>query len=119
MKGLREFNDKFAADDQRPLSVVVRNDDGDIVGGLIGKTFWNYLFVEFLWVDSNQQTGGIGSQILLKAEGEASSRGCEFSLLDTFSFQALPFYERLDYQVFGSIGGFAGNHERHYLRKRL
>lgn len=37
----------------------------------------------------------IGTRIMLAAEDEAIKRGCIGSTLDTFSFQALGFYEKL------------------------
>tara|TARA_R110002096_G_scaffold200639_4_gene384647 strand:- start:6225 stop:6662 length:438 start_codon:yes stop_codon:yes gene_type:complete len=116
---LREFNETVTPVDYRPLSVVIRNDAGQIIGGLTGKTFWNYLFVIILWVDENHRGSGIGSRLLEAAEQEAVTRGCGYVQLDTYSFQALPFYQRLGYEEFGRIDGFAGGHERSYLRKVL
>lgn len=116
---LREFNEAVTPVDYRPLSVVVRNDAGEIIGGLTGKTFWNYLFVIILWVDEKHRGSGIGSKILTAAEQEAASRGCGYVQLDTYSFQALPFYQRLGYEEYGRLDGFTGGHERYYLRKVL
>lgn len=116
---IREFNQAFARNNHRELSVVSRNDHGEMVGGLMGKTFWNYLYVSILWVHEDHRGEGLGSKLLSAAEEEALQRDCKFALLDTYSFQARPFYERLGYEVFGSIEGFAGAHQRHYLRKSL
>ena len=37
------------------------------------------------------------------AEREAIRRGCRGAWLDTYSFQARGFYERLGYTIFGTI----------------
>ena len=39
--------------------------------------------------------------------------------LDTYDFQARPFYERHGYAVFGELDGFPNGHRRWFMRKRL
>jgi hypothetical protein len=46
------------------------------------------------------------------------ARGCIGSFLDTFSFQARPFYEKQGYTVFGRIENFPKGHTRFLLSKR-
>jgi hypothetical protein len=53
------------------------------------------------------------------AEAEAVQRGCRAVALDTFSFQARGFYERLGYSVFGVLNDCPPGHSRFYLTKRL
>jgi hypothetical protein len=54
-----------------------------------------------------------------QAEREAIRRGCRGAWLDTFSFQARGFYERLGYTVFGTIAGCPPGHSRFFLKKDL
>ena len=53
------------------------------------------------------------------AEGEAKRRGCHGAHLDTLSSQALPFYQKLGYTVFGQIDDLPVGHARYYLKKSL
>jgi hypothetical protein len=46
-------------------------------------------------------------------------RGCHGVWLDTFTFQARGFYERLGYSVFGAIEDYPPGHSRHFLKKDL
>ena len=62
---------------------------------------------------------GVGSQLLAMAEQEAVARGCHSAYLDTFSFQALPFYQKQGYEVFGTLDNYPGEHKRYFLRKQL
>jgi hypothetical protein len=39
--------------------------------------------------------------------------------LDTMSFQALPFYQKQGYTVFGILEDLPEGHRRYYLRKDL
>jgi GNAT superfamily N-acetyltransferase len=56
---------------------------------------------------------------MAEAEAEALRRGCHAASLDTYSFQARGFYERLGYSVFGIIDDCPPGHSRIYLIKRL
>ena len=46
-------------------------------------------------------------------------RGCKNAHLDTLSFQALDFYKKYGYIVFGQIADLPPGHTRYYLRKTL
>lgn len=115
----RAFNTAFTEQDVKSLCVFARNEQEKIIGGLTGKTYWQYLEVSFLWVSSDHRNSGFGSLLINTAEAEALKRGCKYAILDTFSFQALGFYQKLGYKEFGSLSDFSGKHERHYLFKAL
>ena len=115
----REYNTAFVPNEYENLSIFHRSSDGEILGGLTGKTFWDWLHIEYLWVNETERNQKIGSQIILAAEKEAKARGCVGSTLDTFSFQALGFYEKLGYTIAGRLPGYLGAHERYYLQKKL
>jgi len=104
---------------QVPLSVVLRDDAGSIVGGLTGSTNWGWLHVDLLAVSEDVRGAGAGSALLAAAEDIARERGCGYSYLDTFSFQALGFYEKHDYEIFGVLDDFPTGAQRYFLRKKL
>ena len=54
-----------------------------------------------------------------RAEAEAIRRGCLGAWLDTFSFQARGFYERLGYAVFGALADYPPGHDRFFMQKPL
>jgi GNAT superfamily N-acetyltransferase len=103
----------------RLLAVVLRDDAGTVVGGLVGATVWGWLHVEELWVAERLRGHGWGTRMLERAEREAVQRGCHGAHLDTFDFQALDFYQRLGYEVFGALDDFPTGHVRYFVRKRL
>ena len=82
-------------------------------------TFGCWLHIEMLWVQEAYRGTSVGRKILVAAEQEAVRRGCFNSTLDTYCFQALEFYLKLGYSEFGSLKGYAGKYERHFLQKRL
>ncbi len=103
----------------KPITIVLRTAEGKTVGGLSGSTNFGWLHIRLLAVDPTLGGMGYGSRLVRLAEEEAVSRSCTFAHLDTFSFQALPFYEKLGYEVFGTLDDYPTGHQRFYLKKRL
>jgi GNAT superfamily N-acetyltransferase len=101
----------------RPIGVFVRDADV-IVAGLAGETYGGWLFVKLLWVRDDLRARGIGRELMVQAEKRAIERGCHAAWLDTFSFQARDFYEKLGYEEFGALD-YAPRHKRYFMKKRL
>jgi GNAT superfamily N-acetyltransferase len=119
IKSLVEFNEQQASpENHRPLAVFGRR-AGEAIGGAIGYTHWNWLFVSHLWVREEDRGCGVGSTLLGRIEREAYGRGVDAVHLDTYDFQALPFYLRLGYEEFGQLRDYPFGHSRHFLWKRL
>ncbi|HVM38871.1 MAG TPA: GNAT family N-acetyltransferase [Sphingomicrobium sp.] len=102
----------------RPLCVAISNATDDLDGGLWGVTLYDWLAIELLFVPDGLRGRGLGAAILALAEQEARTRGCIGAWLDTFSFQARGFYERLGYVVAGSIPDHPRGGARFFLMKR-
>jgi GNAT superfamily N-acetyltransferase len=72
-----------------PLAVVLKDPvTGRLLGGLWGRTVYDWLFVEFLIVPEDLRGQGLGTRLLQRAEEEAIARGCCGICLDSFDFQA-------------------------------
>ena len=118
--GISEYNESMAGDDHgKNLSYVVKDENGKVVGGVIGATYWNWLYINLMWLREDLRGQGFGAQLLLKAEEEGRQRGAEYSYLDTFSFQAPGFYKKLGYEVFGALDDFPTGHQRYFMKKPL
>jgi len=118
--GIHFYNQAQAGDNQsQRLCLVLRDAEGTILGGLIGATYWGYLYVDLLWLPEAQRGKGYGRQLMCQAEEEARLRGCKNAYLDTFSFQAPGFYQKLGYTVYGELGEFPPGHKRFWLTKAL
>ncbi len=119
-RGLESYNERFiGADHYKPIYIVMRDDRGDVVGGMIGGTYWNWLYVRILWVRDDCRKQGAGTRLMQLAEEEARARGCKNVHLDTFDFQALGFYNRLGYTVWGRLEEFTPGYTRFFLKKQL
>jgi GNAT superfamily N-acetyltransferase len=93
------------------------DDDRRTVGGVVGGTYWRWLLTDFLWIDEGIR--GLGRRLLMAAEREAIRRGCRCACLETFSFRAPAFYEKLGYLVFGTLDDCAPGHRRYSLKKQF
>jgi GNAT superfamily N-acetyltransferase len=111
---------KMGARDMITLTYLLRDESGAIVGGVHGNySRFGWLYISTLWVSENVRSGGYGSKLMKQIEDEAIKRGCANAYLDTFSFQALEFYKKLGYTVFGMLEDFPKGHQRCFLRKKL
>jgi GNAT superfamily N-acetyltransferase len=119
-QGLLTFNRQHAPEDHyRQLVILLRGADQVLHGGLIGQTYWGWLHVDIFWLDEKTRGQGAGQKMLQLAEFEAWQRGCRHAHLDTMDWQALPFYEKLGYSVFGVLDDLPEGHKRYFLSKKL
>lgn len=118
--GISAFNTEMAGDDHgKNLCFVLEDPKGKVLGGVIGMTYWNWLFINLMWLPEELRGKGYGQQLLEKAEEEGRKRGAQYSYLDTFSFQAPGFYQKFGYQEFGRLEDFPPGHIRYFMMKEL
>jgi GNAT superfamily N-acetyltransferase len=101
------------------LSVLLRDPEGKIIGGLIGRIVYDWLYVELLAVPEGLRGRGVGAELMRRAEAGAIERGCAGIWLDTYEFQARGFYEKLGFEVFGTLDDHPRGMHRYFLRRRL
>jgi GNAT superfamily N-acetyltransferase len=119
-RGISSYNRQQAGDNEyQHLCYVLKGPDETIVGGVLGATYWGWLYVDLLWVREDLRGRGYGRRLLTMAETTARERGAQKAYLDTFSFQAPAFYERRGYEVFGVLPDFPRGHQRYFLVKQL
>ena len=117
-EGLDRYNAaKAGPDNAQDLWIIARDEQGAPQGGLKGRTFYRWLFIDWLWVSPDTRSGGVGDQLMDKAETAARERGCLGAYVDTFSFQAPAFYERRGYEEFGRIDDLPPGHACIWLKK--
>jgi ribosomal protein S18 acetylase RimI-like enzyme len=94
--------------------------DGDIrLGGLTAKFGREWVFIELLALEETARGNGAGARLVTKLEEIAAERGKSGLWLDTYSFQAPGFYEKLGFQRVGHIPDYPKGHARYFYAKRL
>ena len=115
---VRAFNQHVLGySDAQPLAVEARGDAGELLGGVSGRTVYQHFLIEVLWVAESERGAGLGRALMAKAEEEARRRGCVGSQVDTLSFQAPGFYQKLGFAVIGEVPNFPPGHTRYFLFK--
>jgi GNAT superfamily N-acetyltransferase len=106
--------------DQRPLAVLASDpDNGEVIGGLIGRTSMGLLFIDRFFLPESVRNRGLGSQLIRMAEEEGARRGCARAVLFTVHFQAPGFYLRQGYEVLGRLELDPPGHTRFIVTKKL
>jgi len=117
---LRAYNIDRGGDPRiRPVAILLTDESGDHVGGLWGKCAYDWLFVELLAVPPEHRGGKYGNALMEQAERIARANECIGIWLDTYEFQARGFYEKLGFEVFGTLDDHPVGQKRFFLRKRL
>ena len=102
-----------------PVGIFARDEQGTVVGGVMALINWNWLDVTLFWVAATLRGTGLGHRLLSTIEDEGRRRGCTHVHLDTFSYQARPFYEARGYEVFATLEDYPPGERRYFMRKAL
>ncbi|MBN1148623.1 MAG: GNAT family N-acetyltransferase [Anaerolineales bacterium] len=103
----------------RSLKIFIRNKADEVVGGVIATCFGGWLYVSLLWVEKSLRNLGYGTRLMHLVEAEAIKLGCQNAHVDTYSFEARPFYERLGYELFATLEDYPRGYCKYFLKKRL
>ena len=106
------------------VSVKIRSlfelfDKDMFVGAIVVQVFWGQLHIKYLFLNENYRGRGLGCQLMNHALEFGKKRGCRFAFVETMSFQAPAFYQKMGFTIEFSRAGFAKNTSFHYLKKDL
>lgn len=117
---LKRHNEKFTVpDNHKELAVFLKDEAGKIKGGITGGTYWDWLYIDSLWIEESMRLKGYGKKLLEVAEKEAKKRGCNNAHLDTHDFQAVNFYQKNGYEICGQLDDLPVGYNRYLLKKKL
>ena len=120
LKGLIAHNNKFAGPIRYQRLVLSAREGRRIVGGLVGDCAWNFVYVHLIWIDEQARGRDHGSRLMRAAEAVARKRRAALVYLNTFTFQAPKFYEKLGYRRFAKLEGTpSADSNRFFYVKRL
>ena len=123
-QGIIDFNhskvpDLESIEKEVKFFVFARNQTKDIIGGIRAICFWNTLHIELLWLSESCRGKGVGKELIESAENFAKENGCEKVFVETTSWQAKPFYEKVGYKHIATLNDRPKGHASHYLTKNL
>lgn len=103
----------------KTFAIFIKNSSGQIVGGAKGVSYYGCLYVDMLWVHKELRQLGYGTLLMQKSEQIGKERNCSFAAVNTMNWEALPFYEKLGYEVEFVREGYDKSSTMHFLRKNL
>ncbi|MFC0186721.1 GNAT family N-acetyltransferase [Fictibacillus aquaticus] len=101
------------------VSILLKGDNDTILGGIVGQIYYHCLSIDLFWIDEKLRGKGYGKELMTAAEELALNKGCKLIKLDTLSFQAPEFYEKLGYLEYGKLDNFPEGFSHHFFYKRM
>jgi N-acetylglutamate synthase-like GNAT family acetyltransferase len=117
---LAAFNrDTVDRPERQRFTVVLREGNGTLRGGLVASVNFDVMLIEDLFVENHLRRGGQGSKLLRLAEEEGVRLLARLACVSTYSWQARPFYEKHGYTMFAELPYASGAHRLYWLSKAL
>ena len=101
----------------RTVAYLLRDEQQRIIGGVQGMLWGRSMHIDVLWVDEHHRGQGHGAKLMSAIENYSAEHNHPLIFLETLSFQALPFYQGLGYQIFGELPEISAGHTLFFLKK--
>jgi GNAT superfamily N-acetyltransferase len=85
--------------DWLPLGAFMRDMEGNIIAGVMGGSYWGWLYISMVWVKDPLRRRNYSLRLLKEVEKEAVQRGCEHAFIETQDYESMLFYESIGYIV--------------------
>jgi hypothetical protein len=117
-QGINEYNAAQAGDDRsQRLCYALQGPDGAIAGGVIGVVYWDWLYVDLMWLPEALRGRGLWPAPVDIAGGGGRPAGRQARFPRHLQLPGPGFYQSHGYRVFGELPGFPAGHTRYFLTK--
>lgn len=103
---------------QDPISFEIF-DGIEFVGAAVVQIVWEQLHIKYLFINEKYRRQGIGKQLVEHAVKFGEQCGCDFAFVETMTFQAPEFYQKLGFTIEFLREGYAKNTGVYFLKKDL
>jgi ribosomal protein S18 acetylase RimI-like enzyme len=97
----------------------VAHDKECFAGAIVAELFWGALHIKYIYVEKEYRGKGIGSQLMKCALKYGRDQKCPFAFVETMSFQALDFYQKMGFKLELTRSGYIHGTSFHYLQKSI
>jgi len=94
-------------------------ENNDLIGAVVAQPFWGTLHIKYVWVKEAYRGKKIGTLLTQRACEYGRNLNYLFAFVETMSFQALEFYQKLGFTLEYTRSGYAEGLAFHYLRKNF
>lgn len=101
-----------------PIAFVAM-EGGVFAGTVVVALFWGALHVKYVYVEEKYRGHGLGTRLMKQAFQYGMEHKCPFAFVETMSFQASGFYQKLGFMIELTRTGFSHGTSFYYLKKNL
>lgn len=94
-------------------------EEKELIGGAIGFIRYDWYFLEKLWIKEEYRRKGIGTKIINEIEKIAKENNALGVRMETWSFQARGFYEKMGYTVYAIFEDCPPGTIDYFLKKKF
>lgn len=111
---------EFTGDGPKKLfTLSIENETQEIVAGITGFIKCHYAIVDSVWTHESYRKQGLGRQLFERLESYAIDHKVSQIFVDTFGPLAKPFYEKLGFQLIGTVEKWLNGYDLYFFRKDL
>lgn len=99
-----------------PLAILCKENER-FCGALVYQPFWGAMHIKYLVTEESMRGRGIGTMLMERAFEIAKLEKMPFAFVETMSFQALGFYQKMGFILEYTRSGYSHGTAFHYLRK--
>lgn len=104
----------------QPVSVMVRNEKGELIGGAYAHAYLSVMHIYGLWVNPDYRNIGVGRRVCKDLETLAEKFNCHTAIMDTHSFQMTSnFYNKLSVLFLNKIKNSPPGHTKFIMINKL
>jgi ribosomal protein S18 acetylase RimI-like enzyme len=103
---------------QDPVAFQIIENDGSL-GVCVCQLFWGNLHIKYLLTHKEHRGRGIAAALMEYAFAFGKKNGCHFAFVETMSFQAPAFYQKLGFEIELKREGYAAGTSLYYLKREL
>ncbi len=101
-----------------PVAFEIMENDASL-GVVVCQLFWGNLHIKYLLTNKEHRGHGIARALMEHAFTFGKENGCHFAFVETMSFQAPEFYQKLGFEIELKRDGYAAGTSFYYLKKVL
>lgn len=103
----------------REVALFLEDAAGQLHGGVVAWIWGACMEIEYAAVDASLRGAGWGRKLFQRVDAVAAAWGCRTIVLDTYTFQAPEFYQKIGFHRLAAVAGYPGGIMKIYMIKHL
>ncbi len=110
----------FDGESKKPVAFCINSPNNDeLLGVCVVRVFWGIIHIKYLVVNEKYRGQGVGRELIRHALEYGKTESCKVAFVETLSFQAPTFYQKLGFELEFKRDGYKYGISLYYFRKEL